>query len=114
MPKATVENPYKLRMVPFKDIERDYYTMSANGITHIRADGYSGKILIYVSIIYANTYVIFNVDFTPLVSWVREADLFNVISQFDVFKNFRYWKAFRKWLSYVRKRRLKANRRIIT
>ena len=41
-PKSTVDNPYKLKMVPFKDIDKDYYTMSANGVTHIRADGYSG------------------------------------------------------------------------
>ena len=44
-PKLTVENPYKLKMVPFKDVANDYYTMSANGITHIRADGYSGQSL---------------------------------------------------------------------
>ena len=48
-PKLTVENPYKLKMVPFKDIDKDYYTMSANGITHIRADGYSGTHVVVFS-----------------------------------------------------------------
>lgn len=45
-----------------------------------------------------------------MANWVREADVFEIISKLDVFRNYRYWKAFRIWRSYIRKRRYKANK----
>lgn len=41
-PGAHIYNPYKLQMVPYGEIDKDYYTMSSNGITYVRADGHSG------------------------------------------------------------------------
>jgi dynein heavy chain len=45
-----------------------------------------------------------------MANWVREADVFEIISKLDVFRNYRYWKSFRIWRSYIRKRRYKANK----
>ena len=36
-------NPYRLKMVTFSEIDKNYYTMSSNGITFVRSDGYTGK-----------------------------------------------------------------------
>lgn len=45
-----------------------------------------------------------------MADWVREADVYEIISRLDVFRTYRYWKAFRKWRSYIRKRRFKDNK----
>jgi hypothetical protein len=88
--KSKALNPYKLVIVPFSDVDKDYYTMSSNGVTFVRSDGYT--------------------EFTPMAQWVREAEVYDIVSRLDVFRNYRYWKSFRKWRSYIRKRRLKANK----
>eukprot|EP01116_Phalansterium_solitarium_P010346 TRINITY_DN2503_c0_g1_i2.p1 TRINITY_DN2503_c0_g1~~TRINITY_DN2503_c0_g1_i2.p1 ORF type:complete len:779 (+),score=372.13 TRINITY_DN2503_c0_g1_i2:133-2469(+) len=83
-------NPYNLQVVPYSEIDKHYYTMSANGITYIRSDGHS--------------------EFTPMPIWVREAEVFHIITRLDVFRLYRYWKSFRKWRKYITQRRLKANK----
>ena len=90
-------------MVSFNEIDKDYYTMSSNGITFVRSDGYTGMQVLEYNILIC-------VEFTPMAEWVREADVFQIISRLEVFRNYRYWKCFRKWRSYIRKRRLKANK----
>jgi hypothetical protein len=35
-------NPYRLKMVSPSELDKDYYTMSSNGVTFVRSDGQSG------------------------------------------------------------------------
>eukprot|EP00002_Diphylleia_rotans_P033820 TRINITY_DN7227_c0_g1_i1.p1 TRINITY_DN7227_c0_g1~~TRINITY_DN7227_c0_g1_i1.p1 ORF type:complete len:4130 (+),score=744.89 TRINITY_DN7227_c0_g1_i1:147-12536(+) len=86
--------PYHLKVVPFSEVDREYYTMSSNGVTFVGADGHS--------------------EFIPMSRWVREADLFNLISRLDVFRQYKLWKSFRIWRKYVRKRRYKHNRNLLS
>lgn len=42
-------NPYRLRIVPFSEVDKDYYTMSSNGITLVRSDGHSGTSYVQIN-----------------------------------------------------------------
>ncbi len=96
--------------------------MSSNGVTFVRSDGHSGlntipssnpyRYPVFLTFVLSILYVIYFIliEFTPMSQWVREADVFEIISRLDVFRTYRYWKSFRKWRSYIRKRRLKANK----
>ncbi|PRP89393.1 inner arm dynein, group 5 [Planoprotostelium fungivorum] len=83
-------NPYTLEIVQPNEVDKDYYTMSSNGVTFIRSDGHT--------------------EFTSMAHWVRESEVYEIVSRLEVFRNYRYWKSFKKWRSYIRKRRLKANK----
>lgn len=88
-------------MVPANDVEKEYFTMSSNGITGVRPDGETGKEISKKSN--------FSKEFTSMAQWVREADVYEIVSRLDVFRTYRHWKTFRKWRSYIRKRRLKVS-----
>lgn len=83
-------NPYDLDIVPHSQIDkRNFYTMSALGVTH---------------------YVLDQAEFTPLDQWEREYFLYNQIAQLSVFRNFRKWKGFTIMKQAVRMKKLRSSR----
>ena len=67
---------------------RDYYTMSASGVTHFVAG--------------------VDMDFCTLERWEREHALFTKCKQLAVFKDFRKWKGFSSWKRVVKRAKMRA------
>jgi dynein heavy chain len=46
-----------------------------------------------------------------MVQWVRESDIYEIISKLGIFKSFRLWKSFKNWRTFIRSGRFKENRK---
>ena len=81
-------DPYALGIRPYESLDpRDYYTMSASGVTHFVAG--------------------VDMDFCTLERWEREHALFTKCKQLAVFKDFRKWKGFRSWKRVVKRAKMR-------
>lgn len=78
-------NPYDLQKVPFSQCGRDYFMMSATGVTH-----YVDKD---------------STDTIPLDQWSSESSNFMAIRKLKIFAQYFYWKSFRTWKQYVMEQR---------
>ena len=78
-------NPYELVKVPFAEITPDYFTMSANGVTHIHPDG--------------------NTENFSLDRWAKESSNFITLKKYKFFKFYFIWKPFRIWKKFVMRQR---------
>ena len=78
-------SPYELVKVSSAEVGTDYFTMSANGVTHIMPDGNTEN---------------FHID-----SWVKESSIYVAIKKLKTFKNYFHWKPFRIWKNFVMGRR---------
>lgn len=78
-------NPYELTKVPFAEVNPDYFTMSANGITHIMANG--------------------STEHIPIDRWSTESSMFSSIRKLKLFAQFFFWKPFRIWKNFVMRQR---------
>jgi len=81
-------NPYDLTKVPFSEVKPEYFTMSANGVTHIHSDG--------------------STQHVPLDRWAREASLFSAIRRLKFFEYYFIWKPFLVWKKFVKKQQYEA------
>ena len=81
-------DPYALGIRPYESLDpRDYYTMSASGVTHFVAG--------------------VDMDFCTLERWEREHALFTKCKQLAVFKDFRKWKGFSSWKRVVKRAKMR-------
>lgn len=78
-------NPYQLVKVPFAEVHSEYFTMSANGVTHVQSNG--------------------NTEHVSLDKWSKESLLFSTIRKLKLFSQFFYWKPFRIWKKFVMRQR---------
>ncbi|OHS99158.1 Dynein heavy chain family protein [Tritrichomonas foetus] len=78
-------NPYQLTKVPFAEVNSEYFTMSANGVTHVISSG--------------------NTEHISLDRWSKESMLFSTIRKLKMFAQFFYWKPFRIWKNFVMRQR---------
>lgn len=78
-------NPYELVKVPFADVNSEYFTMSANGVTHVMNNG--------------------NTEHISLDRWSKESLIFSTIRKLKIFAQFFYWKPFRIWKKFVMRQR---------
>jgi dynein heavy chain len=71
--------PYDLVVVPRERLAlySEYFTVSANGVMMVRRG--------------------VQAEFVPLASWVRQASLFDLVSNIGFFKNYITGRAFRRW-----------------
>lgn len=74
-------NPYELVKVPFAEIHDEYFTMSANGVSHLYPNGITETVSIDI--------------------WTRNASNFAAIRKLRVFSQFLYWKPFKIWRNFV-------------
>jgi hypothetical protein len=88
-------NPYELTKVPFSEVRSEYFTMSANGVTHIMSDG--------------------NTEHIQLDRWAGEVALFSTIRRLKTFRLVFFWKPFRIWRNFVmRERYYQITRSVVT
>jgi hypothetical protein len=78
-------NPYELVKVPFAEVNPKYFIMSANGVTHVLADG--------------------NTEHIPLDRWANESSMFTTLRHLKMFAHFAFWKPFRIWKNVVMRQR---------
>jgi dynein heavy chain len=71
--------PYDLVVVPRERLALypEYFTVSTNGVMMVRRG--------------------VQAEFVPLASWVRQASLFDLVSNIGFFKNYVTGRAFRRW-----------------
>jgi hypothetical protein len=71
--------PYDLVVVPRERLALypEYFTVSANGVMMVRRG--------------------VQAEFVPLALWVRQASLFDLVSNIGFFKNYITGRAFRRW-----------------
>jgi dynein heavy chain len=71
--------PYDLAVVPRERLAlySEYFTVSANGVMMVRRG--------------------VQAEFVPLAFWVRQASLFDLVSNIGFFKNYITGRAFRRW-----------------
>jgi len=74
-------NPYDLKKVTHSEIEEDYFSMTAQGITHFDSRG--------------------NTDFFTLADWSKESSMYQALKKLPFFKYCFFWKPFNAWKSYV-------------
>jgi len=78
-------SPYNLKKVSSLEIGNNYFTMSANGVTHMMPDG--------------------NTESIPLDRWSKESSIFKSIRKLRTFSLFFFWKPFRIWRNFVMRQR---------
>ncbi|OHS97076.1 Dynein heavy chain family protein [Tritrichomonas foetus] len=78
-------SPYELVKVPHCDIGKDYFTMSASGVTHVEPDG--------------------TTDHISLDIWAKEESIFKAIRKLKTFQNYMLWKPLRLWKYFIMERR---------
>jgi len=81
-------SPYELRKVPFSEVSKEYFMMSATGVTHYHEDGSTETI--------------------SLDLWAQESSVFKSIRKLKVFSQYFFWKSFRIWKNFVMKQRFKS------
>ena len=78
-------SPYELVKVTHSEIGKEYFTMSANGVTHFYPDG--------------------STEVTSLDAWVKEDSIFKSIRKLRTFNKLNLWKPFRLWKFFITKKR---------
>ena len=78
-------NPYDLTKVPFAEVNPEYFTMSATGVTHIHPNGATENI--------------------SLDRWANESSHFLTLKKLKLFKFYFIWKPFRIWKNFVMRQR---------
>ena len=78
-------NPYNLEKVPYAEVDSEYFTMSATGVTKILPDG--------------------NTEQYSIDSWVKESSDFISIRKLAFFSKYYFWRPFRLWKKFVMKQR---------
>lgn len=87
-------DPYALAECPYEMLDlKDYYTMSALGVTHFR----EGQ----------------DVAFVPCERWTREHALFTKMRALATFKEFRTWKGFSTWRRVVKQTKMRRAGRVL-
>lgn len=74
-------SPYELKKVAFSECNKEYFMMTATGITHYSQDGSTETI--------------------SLGSWSQEISVFNSIRKIKFFSLYFYWKSFKVWRNFV-------------
>ncbi|OHS99238.1 Dynein heavy chain family protein [Tritrichomonas foetus] len=82
-PKDPFFSPYELKKVTSADIrsDRDYFTMSATGVTLVQADG--------------------NTEHVTLDQWARDSSSFITLRKLKFFSQYFYWKPFRLLKKFI-------------
>lgn len=80
-------SPYELVKVPNAEKNSEYFTMSAQGVTHILPNG--------------------EADHTTLEQWAQETNQYKMIHALRFFLYYRHWKFFRIWCNYIKRHRYK-------
>ncbi|OHS94777.1 hypothetical protein TRFO_39049 [Tritrichomonas foetus] len=78
-------NPYELKKVPYAEIDEEYFTMSASGVTRIQPDG--------------------NTEQVSIDTWAKESSIFMSIRKLKTFSQYYYWRPFRFWKKFVMNQR---------
>lgn len=78
-------SPYELVKIPHSEVKRNYFTMSANGVTHVDVEG--------------------NTEHFSLDTWAREESIFKSIRKLKFFQNYYIWKPLRLWRCFIMKQR---------
>ncbi|KAJ3357634.1 Dynein heavy chain 6, axonemal, partial [Kappamyces sp. JEL0680] len=95
---STTYNPYNLKIVDFMSIDTKspdgYYTMSAQGVTHINSSGQG--------------------TFTPIAQWKREYELYHQLLKIPFFSRYRKWKCFTLWKNTVLHAKIVAAKKNLT
>jgi hypothetical protein len=87
-------NPYHIEIVPHSEISgKDYFTMSSHGVTHFE-DGIP--------------------DFTPLLRWRREYEVFVKLRKIPVFGKYRFWKPYKVWKLVVHYGKMRKHQELLT
>eukprot|EP00882_Tetradesmus_deserticola_P022115 GHRQ01024001.1.p1 GENE.GHRQ01024001.1~~GHRQ01024001.1.p1 ORF type:complete len:423 (+),score=129.38 GHRQ01024001.1:383-1651(+) len=94
-PEGMRFRPYDLIVVPRERLAlySEYFTVSANGVMMVRRG--------------------VQAEFVPLASWVRQASLFDLVSNIGFFKNYVTGRAFRRWHKGVRQKNFKRVRSVV-
>jgi len=80
-PSDPMFSPYDLTKVPHSDAGKDYYTMSANGVTHVTPSGFTEHI--------------------TLDRWAKEESIYKSIRKLKTFQYYLVWKPFRVWKNFI-------------
>lgn len=83
--------PYDLKVVNYKEIGREYYTVSPGGIVFI-----SPK----------------STEFIQLTDWMKESTQFNILTNIHFFKNYLKVKIFKQWKLINQNRMFQKNRQV--
>lgn len=86
-------SPYDLTKTAFCEAGEDYFTMSANAITHVDENG--------------------NTETLSLDDWTKEETDFSSIRRLRIFKTYLFWKPFKVWRTYVQRQRYKETARSV-
>ena len=78
--------PYDLIVVPEKEIQSEYYTVSAQGIVHVMPKTSEGSVTTFYS----------------LADWMHQSKLFNLLTSMKFFKHYLNGKVFQLWRGNVR------------
>jgi hypothetical protein len=78
-------SPYELQKLTFAEIKGSYFTMSADGVTHVFTDGTTETI--------------------SLDLWAHESSVYNAMRKLKFFRLFRFWRPFAIWRNFVMKQR---------
>jgi dynein heavy chain len=90
----TTLDPYALAECPYESLDsKDYYTMSALGVTHFREAQ--------------------DATFVPYERWTREHALFTKTRALATFKKFRTWKGFSTWRRVVKQTKMRRASRVL-
>ncbi|XP_011495537.1 PREDICTED: dynein heavy chain 6, axonemal [Ceratosolen solmsi marchali] len=73
-------NPYALKVVPYKQIDKIYMTFGANGITQYNPP---------------------EMNFTPIDLWEQEYKLYVILTKIKTFKIYRKWKTIYVWKKVI-------------
>jgi len=74
-------SPYSLRKAIFSEVGKEYFTMSASGVTHIHPDGQTETI--------------------SLEQFAREESLFKALRKLSFFSGYYFWRPFTMWKKFV-------------
>ena len=96
-PKDPFFSPYELKKITSTEIDKDkdYFTMSATGVTRVQPNG--------------------DTEYVSLDQWARESNAFVTCRKLRLFKQYFYWKNFRIWkevLTMSKFKNLKRNMRL--
>ncbi|EAY00841.1 Dynein heavy chain family protein [Trichomonas vaginalis G3] len=80
-PKCPDFSPYELVKTTYKDVGKNYFSMSASGVTHFYPDG--------------------TTEISTLDHWAREESIYKSIRKLHTFKLYLFWKPFKVWKNFI-------------
>ncbi|XP_053596859.1 dynein axonemal heavy chain 6 [Microplitis demolitor] len=92
-PSSKYFTPYALKIVPYKQIDCPYMTISASGVTQYSCE---------------------EMTFTSLHRWAREYNFYLELMELKTFRLFRLWKSFYIWHKIIRLKKFNNARNFIT